>query len=201
MRQRTGGAQCSAFAEGNAARSTEKRSRFPCILHSRRVQRHVPTVQAAFSAAPCTPPAKISSKSAVSSGAGAHEAALSFPFSKPRYFSPISKSAVKNSSAESFSQQRRKYSLSSSFSCFSANNSKSHTTRMPHPPCRKCFKLWHKKVQKRLVRAERINFFALHENGFRAQLFMREKGVHVPVRIVFRNAAPCSSKTSGLPGR
>ena len=30
---------------------------------------------------------------------------------------------------------------------FSANNSKSHTARMPHPPCRKCFKLWHKRYK------------------------------------------------------
>ena len=48
-----------------------------------------------FSAAPCTPPAKISSKSAVSSGAGCTRSSAKLSvFSKPRYFSPISKSAV-----------------------------------------------------------------------------------------------------------
>lgn len=136
------------FCRGERRTQHGKALAFSCILHSRRVQRHVRTVQAAFSAAPCTPPAKISSKSAVSSGVGCTRSSAKLSvFSKPRYFSPISKSAVKNSSAESFSQQRRKYSLSSSFSCFSANNSKSHTVRMPHPPCRKCFKLWHKRYK------------------------------------------------------
>ena len=83
-----------------------------------------------FSAAPCTPPAKISSKSAVSSGAGCTRSSAKLSvFSKPRYFAPISKSAVKNSSAESFSQQRRKYSLSSSFSPLFRQTTANHTPR------------------------------------------------------------------------
>lgn len=87
--------QCSAFAEGNAARSTEKRSRFPVCCTAAACSVMFALCKRLFSAAPCTPPAKISSKSAASSGAGyTRSSAKLSVFSKPRYFSPISKSAV-----------------------------------------------------------------------------------------------------------
>ena len=106
-------------------------------------------------------------------------------FSKPRYFSPISKSAVKNSSAESFSQQRRKYSLSSSFSCFSANNSKSHTARMPHPRAESALSCGTKGTKTSRSR-QMYKFLRPARKRFPCAAFHAQKRRSCAIRIVFR---------------
>lgn len=118
---------------------------------------------------------------------GAHEAALSFPFSQSRDISRRFQRALsKIRVPKAFRSSGANTVCQAPFHAFRQTTA-NHTPR----GCRtrraeSALSCGTKGTKNVSVRAERINFFALHENGFRAQLFMREKGVHVPVRIVFR---------------
>ena len=78
---------------------------------------------------------------------GAREAALSFPFSQSRDISRRFQERRQNSSAESLSSAAAQIQFVQAPFMLFGKQQQSHTARMPHPPCRKCFKLWHKRYK------------------------------------------------------
>ena len=177
--------QC--FCRGERRTQHGKALAFSCILHSRRVQRHVRTVQAAFfcrtvHAASPKYPLKAQSHPAQ----GAREAALSFPFSQSRDIS------------RRFQRAPSKIRVPKAFRSSGANTvyqAPFHTFRQTtanHTPrgCRthraesalSCGTKGTKTSRSRRA----YKFLRPARKRFPCAAFHAQKGVHAPIRIVFR---------------